>query len=266
MKLEKLYNVIQDKLTDETYANREALSRRDAFKKAGDLGIMVAAATIPLAFATMNTKKTYSQPRSGNVVDVLNFALTLEYLEAKFYNMGLAANVIAGGDIAVFQQISNHENDHVTVLKSFIQQLGGTPVAEPTFDFTAGGTYADVFTNYQTFLALSQAFEDTGVRAYKGQAGALQENDAALTAALQIHSVEARHASEVRRIRGNKGWVVNADPTGLPAAIYVREDNVMQGGVDVRTITTVSAQSITEAFDETLTMAEVLAIADPFIV
>lgn len=263
MKLEKLYNSIKENLGEKL--ENEAYSRRDMFKKAGNIGVIAAAATIPFAFATMNTKKTFSQSR-GNVVDILNFALTLEYLEAKFYNMGLAANVIAGGDTAVFQQISNHENDHVTVLKGFIMQLGGTPVTEPTFDFTAGGTYADVFTNYQTFLALSQAFEDTGVRAYKGQAGGLMENDAALTAALQIHSVEARHASEVRRIRNNKGWVVNADPTGLPAAIYVREDNLIQGGVNVSTITNVSQQSITEAFDETLTMAEVLAIADPFIV
>jgi len=260
MKLEKIFNTIQDRLNDDLY------TRRDAFKKAGTIGVAVAAVTMPLAFATMNNRTAYARGNSAGVVDVLNFALTLEYLEAKFYNMGLSSNVIAPGDIAVFQQISAHENDHVTTLRGFIQMLGGTPAAEPTFDFTAGGTYADVFTNYQTFLALSQAFEDTGVRAYKGQAGNLIENDAALTAALQIHSVEARHASEVRRIRGQKGWVVNADSSGLPAAIYVREDNVMQGGVDVTTITSVSRQSITEAFDETLTMEEVLAIADPFIV
>ena len=56
-------------------------------------------------------------------------------------------------------------------------------------------------------LALAQAFEDTGVRAYKGQAGALMGNDNLLTAALQIHSVEARHASEIRRLRGLQGWI-----------------------------------------------------------
>jgi rubrerythrin len=60
------------------------------------------------------------------------------------------------------------------------------------------------FTDYQQFLALAQAFEDTGVRAYKGQAANLMSKPDLLTAALQIHSVEARHASEVRRLRGQK--------------------------------------------------------------
>jgi hypothetical protein len=86
-----------------------------------------------------------------------------------------------------------------------------------------------------------------------------------LTAALDIHSVEARHASEVRRLRGLKGWISNADANGLPAAIYVGEDNTTQGGVNVTTITTAPAVSVTEAFDEPLTMAAVLAIAGPFI-
>jgi hypothetical protein len=75
--------------------------------------------------------------------------------------------------------------------------------SKPTFDFTVGGAF-DPFNNYTQFLALSQAFEDTGVRAYKGQATNLISTPDLLTAALQIHSVEARHASEVRRLRGLK--------------------------------------------------------------
>jgi hypothetical protein len=153
----------------------------------------------------------------------------------------------------------------VALLQNTITSLGGVPVPKPNFDFTAGGAYADVFSNYQTFLALSNAFEDTGVRAYKGQAVGLQGSGAVLTAALDIHSVEARHASEVRRLRGLKGWISNAEPNGLPAAIYAGEDNTTEGGVNVTTITPVAAVSITEAFDETLTMAQVLAIASPFI-
>ncbi len=58
------------------------------------------------------------------------------------------------------------------------QTLGDAAVAEPEFDFTAGGQFGDVFTNYATFQALSQGFDDTGVRAYQGQAGNLVENDA----------------------------------------------------------------------------------------
>lgn len=259
MKIEKIYKNIQDNLNDIQY------SRRGALKKVGDLGIMAALAAIPFALTSVITKKAYSQ---STIVEVLNFALTLEYLEAAFYQQGLLTNpsLIPAGDKTVFTQIRKHEDAHVVVLTNTIQSLGGTPVARPGFDFTAGGQFPDVFTNYQTFLVLSQAFEDTGVRAYKGQAAALQSNDAVLTAALQIHSVEARHASEVRRIRGQKGWIPNADSGGAPASIYVREDTFIQGGLDLRSLTTVSVTGITEAFDETLSMAEVLAIATPFIV
>ena len=77
---------------------------------------------------------------------------------------------------------------------------GGTPVAEPTFDFSGGkgsgnGPFANAFNDYSLFLAVAQTLEDTGVRAYKGQAGNLISSDDVLTAALRIHSVEARHAA-----------------------------------------------------------------------
>ena len=116
---------------------------------------------------------------------------------------------------------------------------------------------------------MAQAFEDTGVRAYKGQAPNLISNDVVLQAALQIHSVEARHASQVRRLRGQKGWIVADQTGGLPAgteAIYVGEANTTQAGVNVTTVTTVAAEQVTEAFDEPLDAEAVLAIVDPFIV
>lgn len=134
---------------------------------------------------------------------------------------------------------------------------------------------------YATFQALSQAFEDTGVRAYKGQAPNLQSNAAILTVALQIHSVEARHASEVRRLRGNfsetaphKGWITDAQTDiagtaatygpGNPAASFPSEDNTTQGGVDVTTLG-YSKEVASEAFDEPLDKGTVLAIAGLFI-
>ena len=73
--------------------------------------------------------------------------------------------------------------------------LGSAAVKPPKADFTAGGKYADVFSNFKTFLTLSQTFEDLGVAAYKGQAGNLKSNGDILTAALRIHSAEARHAA-----------------------------------------------------------------------
>jgi hypothetical protein len=84
--------------------------------------------------------------------------------------------------------------------------LGADAVARPKIDATAGGKYADVLTNFDTYLTLSQTFEDLGVAAYKGQAGNLIGNDDMLQTALQIHSVEARHAAIVRKIGGKKPW------------------------------------------------------------
>ncbi len=258
------------KLFDELY-NTEVpdknFSRRDAMSKGLSFGLKAALAAIPLGlFETISNRANATPPPTNSVVDILNFALTLEYLESTFYTMGLgASNLIPASDVKVFMQISKHETAHVALLKKTITSLNGTPVAMPYFDFTAKGTFSDVFSNYMTFLALSNAFEDTGVRAYKGQAANLMGSGAVLTAALDIHSVEARHASEVRRLRGLKGWITNAEPNGLPAAIYAGEDNVTEGGVNVTTITTSPAASITEAFDEPLTIAQVLAIAGPFI-
>ena len=256
------------KLFEEVY-NTEIIeknfSRRDAMTKGLGFGLKAALAAIPLGFFSALNNKANAAPTSA-VTDILNFALTLEYLESTFYTMGLASSgLIPSSDMTIMNQINKHENEHVATLMSTITTLGGTPVTKPTFDFTAGGTYSDVFTNYQTFLALANAFEDTGVRAYKGQAVGLMGSGAVLTAALDIHSVEARHASEVRRLRGLKGWISNAESNGLPAAIYAGEDNTTQGGVNVTTITTTPTVSITEAFDEPLTMSAVLAIAGPFI-
>ncbi len=266
MNLENIISVI-----DKETKKEEQFTRRDAFKSAGSTGLKVALAAIPLGLAATLTKNAFANS-SATVVEVLNFALTLEYLESKFYSMGLlASGLIPAADRTIFTQISNHEGAHVTTLISTINSLGGTPVSSPVFDFTGGngsgtGPYADVFTNYATFLALAQAYEDTGVRAYKGQAGNLQSNAAVLTAALSIHSVEARHAAEVRKLRTLKGWITFADAGALPVAIYAGEDNQTQLGVNVTAATGQSIAAVTEAFDEPLTMGQVLSIVDPFIV
>src|ERR1700744_2543929 len=222
-------------------------SRREAMTKGLGFGLKAALAAIPLGLFDAFNNKAVAGPTNTDIVTVLNFALTLEYLESTFYSTGLSTNgLIPASDQTVMAQISKHETAHVALLKQTITSLSGTPVAMPTFDFTAGGTYSDVFSNYMTFLALSNAFEDTGVRAYKGAAPSLLGAGAVLTAALDIHSVEARHASEVRKLRGLKGWISNAEPNGLPAAIYAGEDNVTQLNINVPTITTASATSVPE--------------------
>ncbi len=249
-------------------------SRRESFGQFGQMGKNLALASIPFGLAAFSNKAFAADitPTPATPIGALQLALTLEYLEDEFYQMGLASGVIPAGenggrDLKVFQQIAAHESDHVAFL---ITGLGGTDsanfVPKPTFDFTVGGAF-DPFNDYPTFLALAQAFEDTGVRAYKGQAGNLISQPDLLTAALQIHSVEARHASEVRRLRGQKGWIVGNDRGGLPApaqAVYDGEQVTTQAGFNTAALFGAGAGS--ESFDEPLTTQQSVDIANLFIV
>ncbi|MBF9253300.1 ferritin-like domain-containing protein [Pontibacter sp. 172403-2] len=263
-----IFKIIQDieKVDGDVYERLS--SRRSAMSSFGSFGKKVAVAAVPLAMGSM-FKKAYGQS-TGGVLDVLNFALTLEYLESEFYSQGLAASGLNLGDNKnFFMEVSKNETAHVKFLEDTIKALKGTPVAKPTFDFSAGGAFADWNSNPQTFMAISQAFEDTGVRAYKGQAGNLVSNSDVLTAALQIHAVEARHASIIRRIRGLNGWITGDERgAGMPAptqAVYDGEAETMQAGVDITAVSKVSAANATEAFDEPLSKDAVLAIATLFI-
>lgn len=243
------------------------LSRREAVMRSSKMAGALAIASMPVAFGLMARKAFAQGTLPQPIIDVLNFALTLEYLEDEFYRLGLDSPDLDLGDTrTVFEQISAHETDHVALLE---MTLGTSAVAKPTFDFTGpNGEFADVFSNPETFITLAQGFEDTGVRAYKGQAGNLMSDGAILTVALQIHAVEARHASEVRRLSqspGEKGWITLAsNSVAALDAVYAGEDNTVHLGVDAAQFGT--AESASEAFDEPLSQEDVLAIAGPFIV
>lgn len=285
-----LQNIVTEieKVDPEVYDRLD--SRRNAMRRFAFAGKVLAAAAIPSAFGAM-LKKAYGQNNSG-IVGVLNFALTLEYLEAEFYTRGVAASglIPAGQAVAAFTVIRDHENAHVNFLRTAITSLGGAPVAKPTFDFSGGngtgtGPFASAFSNYAVFLAVAQTFEDTGVRAYKGQAANLISNNDVLTAALQIHSVEARHAAHVRHLRRLNGslgagniqpWItgnqsnINTGNAAANAAIqksYNGEENTTQGGLNAASLPVNNAAvTVPEAFDEPLTQAQILDIVDPFIV
>ncbi len=239
-------------------------TRRSMFNT---LGSKLSALAVP-AIVAGSLQKAYATTPAA--IDVLNYALTLEYLENEFYIKGNAASaLIPAADKPVFTQIGKHETQHVAFL---LAALGSKAVAKPNFDFTGKGAFADVFTNYKTFAIVAHALEDTGVRAYKGQAGNLMaaEDKPLLEYALQIHSVEARHASVVRRllntkgfVPGIKGWITLNE--GSPAAVYAGEDNTMQGGVNIDGISGKSKAAVTEAFDEPLPKDQVLAIATLFL-
>lgn len=131
---------------------------------------------------------------SGDV-DVLNFALTLEYLETKFYEEAKSRAGAKGELKALIELIAKDEAQHVEALTATVKQLGGKPVAEPKFDFAYDDTAG--------FLKLAQTFEDTGVSAYNGAGPQIKSKDV-LGAAGSIVQVEARHAAAIRVQNGEE--------------------------------------------------------------
>lgn len=131
----------------------------------------------------------------GGDVEILNFALTLEYLEAKFYAEAKSRAKASGELKGLIELLAKDEQEHVEALEGTIKKLGGKPVAEPKFDFSYSGTSG--------FLALAQTFEDTGVSAYNGAAPMIKSKEV-LTAAGSIVQVEARHAAAVRLQSGEE--------------------------------------------------------------
>ena len=296
-----LHNILTqiEKVDPEVYDRLD--TRRSAMQRFATVGKVLAAAAVPMAFGSM-FKKAYGQT-PADVLDVLNYALTLEYLESEFYKAAVgsaAAASASAADRTALTVIRDHEAAHVTFLRTAITASNGTPVTltAANFDFTGGsaaggtpgaGPFASAFTVYPVLLAVAQTFEDTGVRAYKGQAGRLINNNDVLTAALQIHAVEARHAAKIRYMRRMltgtnlvptgttlQPWItlaqsgIDAGNAGVNAAIqksYAGEEVVTQATVGITNINgqMVAAAEASEAFDEPLTMAQILDIVDPFI-
>jgi rubrerythrin len=148
-------------------------------------------------------------------VAILNYARTLEFLEASFYAQGLenigeedlCSCQLFGDDddplreqvYAELQTIQAHEEAHVEALGAAVEELGGEPVEEPEFDFGLAVQYP------VAFLATAAQLEDVGVSAYAGAAPYI-ENEDLVAPALGIHSVEARHASFLRTLLGDSGF------------------------------------------------------------
>ncbi|HEY0020550.1 MAG TPA: ferritin-like domain-containing protein [Longimicrobium sp.] len=224
------------------------VSRRDALRQGASMGSRLAAGlalgSVPVALAAL-AKDTFAQT-PADILDVLRFAFVLENLENEFYRAVLGTSAVAAQNNAFagvraqipdavrqsLQQIQKHEQQHVDFLRAAIGAFGGTAVTitAADFDFTGGngsgtGPFARAGAELDFLLLASQAFEDTGVRAYKGQAGRLlipgnAAADMALESAVRIHSVEARHASKIRRIRRQRN----------PGDVTLRFSGYVMGG------------------------------------
>jgi len=211
---------------------------------------------------------------AADAVDSLRLLQLVAYLQSDLYTRALAAvGFIPTADAPVYTALRDQETQHIATLTTLISARLGTPAVRPAFDFTGKGAvpgFAFAAGQYETFRMLAQAFEDLGVRAYKGQVQALLADKLALTFVLTMHSVEGRHAAEARRIRGKKGWITGNSSDDLPAfaqAIYAGEEVTTQGSVNVASAiaSTAGATAAAQAFDEPLSAAQVTAIITPFI-
>lgn len=158
-------------------------------------GALSAGAVYGLSAVGPFVGQAMAEDGSGDV-EILNFALTLEYLEAAFYAEALKqVKGLSGDTRALARTIRSDEDQHVAALAMTIEDAGGTPVKAPQVDF------GDAFASEASFLKLAQALEDTGVGAYNGAAPAIVSKDV-LAAAGSIVQVEARHAAAIRLLNG----------------------------------------------------------------
>ena len=187
---------------------RPSDSRRDFLKK----GAAVSAAGLGLSVGTGTVGASGDTDSQNEYVDALNYALTLERLEATFYERGLeqfSEDDIVNSEVGQqfgetvqssmyqrFDEIRKHERGHVNKIVATVEELGGQPVGEGDVEFTFD------LSSPETFIETAQVLETTGVSAYDGAIDMFSGSSELLTAAATIATVEARHSSYLNTLTG----------------------------------------------------------------
>jgi rubrerythrin len=174
---------------------RDDVDRKRFLKMAGSAGAASFGAFVLAACGSSSSKSTAAAPAStaattasnttGDVA-ILNYALTLEYLETEFYSKVVASGLFKGKVASLIKTFGAQEATHVEALKGAVEKLGGTPVAKPEGKFP--------ITSATQVAELAYTVENLGAAAYLGQAAKIQSPEV-LASALAIHTVEARHAA-----------------------------------------------------------------------
>ena len=137
--------------------------------------------------------KTGTEKFGKGDVGILNYALTLEYLEAAFYTDVVKSGLFKGSDLQTIRKFGSEEAEHVKALTGFVKQMGGTPAPVPQTEFPLKSA--------KSVLELAATVENLGAAAYLGQAANIK-GASTLAAALSIHSVEGRHAAALNTLLG----------------------------------------------------------------
>jgi len=184
-----------------------AIEVQETFSRSALLvrGALAAGALYGATAVTPLIRKAFAQGSMGDI-DILNFALTLEYLEAAFYEEAAGVKGLSSEVAGYVKTFGDEEQEHVDALTATIRDLGGMPVEAPGVDF------GDAFSSADKFIALAITLEDTGVSAYNGAAPMIESKDLLATAG-GIVQVEARHAAAIRYAAGEDPAPEAFDPT-----------------------------------------------------
>ena len=181
-------------------AVKDPVSRRKFMALTG--GSAAAAAFLAACGSDSGTTTTTSAQSGGDSeteqfgkgdIGILNYALTLEYLETAFYADVVKSGLFKGGELATIKKFGSEEAQHVAALTAAVKQLGGKPAPEPKTEFPLESA--------KSVLELAGTVENLGAAAYLGQAANIQSPEV-LASALAIHSVEGRHASALNTLLG----------------------------------------------------------------
>ena len=258
-------------------AEQRAATRMNRRRMLAGLGLAAGAAgTLGLAGCSdAGTAPIASPTTVPSVLDVLNFALNLEYFEATLYSylvtgsglaaadMGANPGTVTGGAKVTFQysaianiaaNLMQEEIEHVQFLRTAIAAQGVTPVSMPSLNLVPAPAFA--ITNDATFVSVARTLEAVGVSAYEGAAGFLASDTPALTFAASIHDLEAQHEAALRQacIFFPSGTAVTspaADALDIPPTLSaIFNTNPTTGLNTARTISQVLADRVRDPWSD----------------